>query len=924
MALTRITKGVIKPNENYDTHNIVSTGIVTSVGLDVNGNADVSGSLSVGGVLTYEDVTSIDSVGIITARSGLVSPYADIDDFVSVGSNIHLGNAGVVTATSFVGDGSGLIGVASTDNIVTGTAATFNTYPVDINAGMTVAGVSTFQDIDVDGHTNLDNVNIAGVSTFASNVYLGDNDRLYFGDDNDLQIWHASTYDFINASGNAGFFIRGTNNTTLQQPQLNIRNDANTEDIAKFIQNGAVELYHNNAKKLETTSAGVLINGAAWLQNNGTNITANGLGVDASIFHNGDENTGIDFASSNDQINFRTSGTVRATVQNNGLSVVGVMSALNATISGDLDVDGHTNLDNVSIAGVSTFSDVVGITSSLNVTGITSISSQYSLQPFTVIGGSHPTPGYHHRNQFVFKTSHGHTDLKFENSYGGNWYGGSVSHTRILWEAYGERNNAVPGGDYGKLGEFCSIQPKNNTGGAFTYLDFKGNDGVVGLSTMCRMYTNQLSFHIHGNTTTRVDQVGLGITGNIYHLNDWNSGYTAYDTYFGFPQNNQFHLVCNGTEKFRVDSNWARFQNLSQGLIINSDLDVDGHTNLDNVSIAGVTTFTGALSVNGDAQFTGGASAVSIAGGSDIRLSNGSWTGNSGSTAKIQCHDNKLYIVGGTGGIIFREDGTDRWFIDGNGHFGVNTDSTYDIGTNSTRVRNIYADTLYGDGSNLTGVTQTTINSNTNNYVITGTGTANTLQGESTLTFDGTKLESPRIDCKGLLHVEYSSSTNTNYMMTFNNNNGIMHIFRGDALYIGNNMNTSNQGSGPNNRAISLKTNGDIINTGNITASGYVDSASDIKLKTNIKTIDNALDKVLQLRGAEYDRIDKDNKHEIGVIAQEVEKIIPELVNTNKDQHGEDTKSVSYGNMVAVLIEAIKEQNEVINKMKKEIDDLKG
>ena len=54
------------------------------------------------------------------------------------------------------------------------------------------------------------------------------------------------------------------------------------------------------------------------------------------------------------------------------------------------------------------------------------------------------------------------------------------------------------------------------------------------------------------------------------------------------------------------------------------------------------------------------------------------------------------------------------------------------------------------------------------------------------------------------------------------------------------------------------------------------------------------------------------------MIAQEVEKIIPEVV------HGEDTKTVSYGNMVAVLIEAIKEQNEVINKMKKEIEDLKS
>ena len=90
-----------------------------------------------------------------------------------------------------------------------------------------------------------------------------------------------------------------------------------------------------------------------------------------------------------------------------------------------------------------------------------------------------------------------------------------------------------------------------------------------------------------------------------------------------------------------------------------------------------------------------------------------------------------------------------------------------------------------------------------------------------------------------------------------------------------------------------FKGNGDYI------AQGTVDSASDIKLKTNIKTIDNALDKVLQLRGAEYDRIDRDNQHEIGVIAREVEEVIPELV------HGDETKTVSYGNMVAVLIEAI-------------------
>ena len=120
MALTRITKGVIKPNENYDTHNINSTGIVTSIGLDVNGNGDISGDLNVGGVLTYEDVTSIDSVGIITARN-----------------DIHVG-AGV----SAVGIG-------------------------------TFGGLDINGDIDVDGHTNLDNVSIAGVTTTGGNLIVG-------------------------------------------------------------------------------------------------------------------------------------------------------------------------------------------------------------------------------------------------------------------------------------------------------------------------------------------------------------------------------------------------------------------------------------------------------------------------------------------------------------------------------------------------------------------------------------------------------------------------------------------------------------------------------------------------------------------------------------------------------------------------------
>ena len=68
-----------------------------------------SGNVSVGGTLTYEDVTNIDSVGIVTARSGVITPNVDVDDFISVGSNIHLGNAGIITASSFVDDGTNLL-----------------------------------------------------------------------------------------------------------------------------------------------------------------------------------------------------------------------------------------------------------------------------------------------------------------------------------------------------------------------------------------------------------------------------------------------------------------------------------------------------------------------------------------------------------------------------------------------------------------------------------------------------------------------------------------------------------------------------------------------------------------------------------------------------------------------------------------------
>ena len=98
--------------------------------------------------------------------------------------------------------------------------------------------------------------------------------------------------------------------------------------------------------------------------------------------------------------------------------------------------------------------------------------------------------------------------------------------------------------------------------------------------------------------------------------------------------------------------------------------------------------------------------------------------------------NNDNYITqGSSGNTYFRTAATTFLQINNSGHLLPYTDSTFDLGTSSKRFRNLYADTLYGDGSNLTGITQTTINSNADNRVITGSGTANTLNAESTLTF---------------------------------------------------------------------------------------------------------------------------------------------------------------------------------------------
>ena len=102
---------------------------------------------------------------------------------------------------------------------------------------------------------------------------------------------------------------------------------------------------------------------------------------------------------------------------------------------------------------------------------------------------------------------------------------------------------------------------------------------------------------------------------------------------------------------------------------------------------------------------------------------------------------------------------------------------------------------------------------------------------------------------------------------------------------------------------------------GNFTASGNITAFSDERLKDNIETLDGS--KVLDMRGVSYT---KDGKAGSGVIAQELEKVAPELVMTNEKEDG--MKSVAYGNLVGYLIEAVKDQQKQIDELKLQLDGL--
>ena len=265
-------------------------------GVNFNTTAGIStfNNLVVGGVLTYEDVKNVDSIGIITARAGINLTGGNItlgDSGSSGDDRIHIGAGNDIQLYHY--SGINYIDLLSNTEI-RGSGSTIKIKPKTSEEGIIIVpdgSVSLYYDNDEKLATGAVGVYAKSIMPSShetydlgqnigrwNNLYIADNGKLRIGQGDDLQIYHDSSHSILkNSTGYLRLMAGGSGVT--------ISNADNSETMAAFIKDGAVDLYHNNSKKFETTAAGITVSGHIDLDD--SNFLKAGTGDDLWVGHDG-------------------------------------------------------------------------------------------------------------------------------------------------------------------------------------------------------------------------------------------------------------------------------------------------------------------------------------------------------------------------------------------------------------------------------------------------------------------------------------------------------------------------------------------------------------------------------------------------------------------------------------------------------------
>jgi len=236
-----------------DATNLDVSGVSTFAGL-----ADFNGNIDVAGISTFANTLNANG-RIVGVQTNNVIPfyYDNVSDFPSAatyhGAVAHAHNTGRLY---FAHAGwKELVNKEADGTIGTGSES----YHVGVITATTFKGNGDFVDIDVDGQTELDDLNVAGVSTFIGAVTfngdldLQDNDKILLGTGDDLQLYHDGSHSYIKDAG--------TGNLVVQSNRIDIQNAAGSAEMARFQDNGAVTLSFNGSTKFQTTATGIDVTG---------------------------------------------------------------------------------------------------------------------------------------------------------------------------------------------------------------------------------------------------------------------------------------------------------------------------------------------------------------------------------------------------------------------------------------------------------------------------------------------------------------------------------------------------------------------------------------------------------------------------------------------------------------------------------------
>ena len=429
---------------NLSGNNIANAGVITAT--------TFSGSIA---------GASNGILGIITAAA------ADIDDFVEVGSNIQLGNAGVITATTFKGtleatsasfsshidangdldvDGHTNLDNVSIAGVTTLTGAVTANGAIDLNADLdvdghtnldnvNVAGIATVIDLDVDGHTNLDNVSVAGVTTFTSLVDANGGATI-----DNVRIGVAGNNEIDTSSGN--LTLDSAAGTVVVDDSLNVNDSLTVTNTLNA--NGNI------------------------VGDSATNITGI-AGVTASTF----------------------TGTLQTAAQPN-ITSVGTLGSLNVT--GD-----------VSVGGVLTYEDVTNVDSIGIITARTSIkldADGSASSNFLSIGADDDLKIFHQSN--VDKIESSGAGLHIRQINNGDLHIHAGANT-------GSANNRLVARAGGKAELYY--------GGALKLSTETGGVNITGVCTATSFVGNGSALSNLNIVTDTSPQLGGGLASNGYNIN---------------------------------------------------------------------------------------------------------------------------------------------------------------------------------------------------------------------------------------------------------------------------------------------------------------------------------------------------------------------------------------------------------------------